>query len=99
MSEIICDGTNYQGQDGVSVGITSFYKKLYSLNDSGPDRDQGFYDLCPEISQQSRFTMDAELTDAELLSALMTCSDSAPGSDGIPYSVYKSLWSIVGKYL
>ena len=65
LSEIICDGTNYQGQDGVSEGITSFYKKLYRLNDSGPDRDQGFSDLCPEISQHSRFTRDAELTDAE----------------------------------
>ena len=36
--------------------------------------------------------MDADLTLQELLDALMSCSDSAPGSDGIPYSVYKKLW-------
>ena len=43
--------------------------------------------------------MDGELTQQELLEALMTCTDSAPGSDGIPYSVYKKTWSIVGPYL
>ena len=43
--------------------------------------------------------MDADLTNGELLSALMSCTDSAPGSDGIPYSVYKKLWSIVGSYI
>ena len=37
-----------------------------------------------------------ELTQDELLSALNTCSDSVPGSDGITYSVYKKLWNIAG---
>ena len=36
------------------------------------------------------------MTQAELLAALNTCSDSAPGSDGITYSVYKKLWGIAG---
>ena len=43
--------------------------------------------------------MDSDLTNEELLAALMSCSDSAPGSDGIPYSVYKKLWATVGRYM
>ena len=40
--------------------------------------------------------MEGELTQAELLAVLNTCLDSAPGSNGITYSVYKKLWSITG---
>ena len=29
----------------------------------------------------------------------MTCTESAPRWDGIPYSVYKITWSIVGPYI
>ena len=29
----------------------------------------------------------------------MTCSDSAPGLDGIPYGVYKKTWSLTGPYI
>ena len=40
--------------------------------------------------------MDADITEVELMVALSTCADSAPGSDGIPYGVYKKLWTIAG---
>ena len=40
--------------------------------------------------------MEADLTGAELLSALWSCTDSAPGPDGIPYCVYEKLWEIAG---
>ena len=43
--------------------------------------------------------MDSDLTNEELLAALLSCSDSAPGSDGIPNSVYKKLWATVGRYM
>ena len=43
--------------------------------------------------------MEAAFTNEELYAALMTCLDSAPGSDGIPYSVYKKLWGTVGNYI
>ena len=39
-------------------------------------------------AQNSRDLIDDELTQQELLDARVTCSDSAPGSDSIPYSVY-----------
>jgi hypothetical protein len=36
--------------------------------------------------------MDKVLTCEEMHKALLTCKDSAPGPDGIPYSVYKIFW-------
>ena len=56
--------------------------------------EDSFYDNCPNLTQQSQDNMDADFSLQELLTALMTCMDSAPGSDGIPYSVYKKVWSI-----
>ena len=55
--------------------------------------------LYVSVSQSGLNSFVAELTEQELLDALMTCSDSAPGSDGIPYSVYKKTWSIIGPYI
>ena len=49
-----------------------------------------FYENCPKLSEESKCIMDAKLTEVELLAALMTCSDSAPGSDGLTYSIYKN---------
>ena len=43
--------------------------------------------------------MDSDISNSELLAALKTCSDSAPRSDGIPYSVHKKLWVIAGPYI
>jgi hypothetical protein len=40
--------------------------------------------------------METELSEADLLAALNTCADTSPGPDGISYSTYKKLWSIVG---
>ena len=47
----------------------------------------------------SKDLMDAEITEPEPLAALKSCTDSAPGPDGIPYSVYKKIWDIVGSYI
>ena len=79
----------------MSEGITGFYQDLYKHVETQPDNED-FYDNCPELSRASSDMLDAELSQAELLAALNTCSDSAPGSDGIKYSVYKKLWSVAG---
>ena len=60
------------------------------------ESDTDYYDKCPILSEQTKVIMDADLTLPELLTALMSCSDSAPGSDGIPYSLYNKLWTITG---
>ena len=96
IDHIVCNSISYRGQKRVSEGITDFYQDLYKHVDNQPDNDDGFYDNCPSLSQPSSQLLDGELTQAELLTALNTCSDSAPGSDGITYGVYKKLWDIAG---
>ncbi len=43
--------------------------------------------------------MENELSEGDLPMAFNTCADSAPGPDGIPYSVYEKLSSIAGSYI
>ena len=87
LQTIKCDEVKYRGQEGVCKGISDYYQILYS-NEDVEDIEYDFYDNCPKLSQNWREHMDTELTQQELVDALMKCTDSAPGSDGIPYSVY-----------
>ena len=96
----MCDDAEYLGQEGVSDGIVSYYRRLYAAGGIiQDDNDDGFYENSPRLSDTSRGLVDADFTESELKDALGTCSDSAPGSDGIPYSIYKKLWEIVGPYI
>ena len=101
IESIVCDDITYSGQDRVASGIVGFYKKLYSSSNSIEvgDEDDDFYEQCPRLSDQSREMMDSDITDLELLAALRSCGESCPGSNGIPYSVFKKLWVMVGPYI
>ena len=95
IDHIVCDSISYRGQKGVNEGITNFYRELYREVETLPD-EENFYDNSPRLSQTSVEMLENELTQEELLKALNTCTDSAPGSDGITYSIYKKLWNIAG---
>ena len=101
INSIVCDDVTYSGQDRVASGIVGFYKKLYSSSNSIEvgDEDDDFYEQCPRLSDQSREMMDSDITDLELLAALRSCGESCPGSNGIPYSVFKKLLVMVGPYI
>ena len=75
--------------------IKGFYQELCSHGDTVTG-DDDFYHNCPTLSNESKMIMETDITLDELSDALRTCSDSAPGSDGIPYSVYKKLWVMAG---
>ena len=94
----ITDGEKqYFGHEQTSKGITNFYKELYAKNQkTNQERDPSFYDNCPKLSTENKDFMDKELSITELKEALNSCKDSAPGPDGIPYSVYKKMWAITG---
>jgi hypothetical protein len=99
ISKINYENMVYEGEDSVANGITSFYQKLYDKKATTSDQDDiGFYDNCPTLSQQSKDIMEADRKESELLDALRTCKDSAPGSDGLTYGVYRKMWDIVGKF-
>jgi len=84
------------GQDQVTKCITNFYKELYSYQPTERSDDDGFYNNCPKLTEEQRVNLESDLSLKELKDALSTCKDSAPGPDGIPYSVYKRYWNIMG---
>ena len=88
IDKITCEGVTSNGQEGVADTITGFYQRLYSRGTTVQGDDE-FYQNCPTLSDESRMIMESDITLNDLTCALGSCSDSAPGSDGIPYSVYK----------
>jgi hypothetical protein len=86
----------YFGQQQVTKGITKFYKNLYkeSPRDLLLTEDDTFYENCPTLSDDNRKILEEEISLKDLHEALLTCKDSAPGPDGIPYSIYKKYWKI-----
>jgi hypothetical protein len=87
----------YDGQERVMEGISKFYSDLYSLRTDKGDREHdNFYENCPKLNETQRNLMDREISLDELSSALQSCKDSAPGPDGIPYSIYKRYWPLMG---
>jgi hypothetical protein len=74
----------------------TFYKKLYELKTLVPiTPENDFFNLCPSLTTEAKDLMEKDLTLQELLSTLKTCNESAPGPDGIPYSYYKTFYSIL----
>ncbi len=86
----------YIGQSQIANGIKKFYQNLYAKQKTELPKDNTFYENCPKLTEEQSTTLDRELTIKELYEALSTCKDSAPGPDGIPYSVYRKYWTLTG---
>ncbi len=104
INKIKSDGKVYKGQEQVMEGIKSFYDKLYAKTEKNDTQeedndDEDFYSECPRLTVKQREDMDKEIDLAELRRALSMCKDSAPGSDGITYEVYKRYWNLIGLYI
>ena len=72
-----------------------FYKNLYEKGGE-PQIDDNFFAWVNKIPIEVSATLTRPLLKDEVLQTLKTCSDSAPGPDGIPYSYYRHLWEIFG---
>ena len=89
--------------DEIEKEIVSFYKNLYETYDRTEieiirDDDDFFQELQPMSYEEERHvTKEIELSD--LTKTLQTCKDSAPGPDGIPYSILRIVWSTFGPLL
>jgi hypothetical protein len=80
--------------------IVSFYKRLYeSFEDITVNNDQAFFDQIDPISDDHDVELARPLTEEELRTTLHEVKDSAPGPDGIPYSIIGLLWPTFGKVL
>ncbi len=95
ISKISNNEETYVGQEEVTKGITSFYRNLYARKEQEVIKeDDNFYKYCPKLTSEQNKRLENDLTINDLFKALMTCKDSSPGPDGIPYSIYKKILEI-----
>ena len=102
MTEIIEDGQAITDSELIKAKVESFYKTLYEKGDKHIGNEQKiglFLAGLDEIDESGIRNLDKNLTEHDLLETLKTCSDSAPGPDGIPYSLIKLTWNYYGKLL
>ena len=96
-----------QGENGeilndpkdIEDAIVKFYKDLYENDNVVEQDDDEFFNEINPISAPDDAQISARLTTADLLMTLQTCQDTAPGPDGIPYSIIKLLWPTYGELL
>ena len=95
------DGNIVTGKEGIENEIVTFYKTLYENFDESiiEQDDAEFFNNLPKISDQSAEDICRPITANELRTTLQSCSDSAPGPDGIPYSIIGLLWPTFGPIL
>ena len=87
------------GKNEVENEIVSFYKNLYENYDNSHlvvDTDQNFFNEVQSVPGPDAAEVVKPITLEDLTKTLLTCRDSSPGPDGIPYSYLGALWSTIG---
>jgi hypothetical protein len=82
--------------------VVRFYKELYENYDKtnlNNFQDDTYFNNLDSIAPDAAATVSGPIRLEELWETLRSCSDSAPGPDGIPYSFYKVLWTTFGKLI
>ena len=104
------DFTVISGVDGdvtepelIEREIVRYYKSLYEnyekVNLEVLREDDDFFNELDSLSNDSESRIIEPLTLSELTETLHGCRDSAPGPDGIPYSILGLLWYSFGQIL
>ena len=86
----------------INEQVEDFYKALYEKGDKSKTNRlllNSFLTNMPKLNKESSDEVCAPLHINELLNTLKTCTDSAPGPDGIPYSIIKLTWKHFGPKL
>jgi len=90
------DDITHRGND-MGLEILKFYRKLYDKDNCINNSNKEYLSvLNTKLTNEQRDQLDSPITIEELHNILLTCKDSAPGLDGIPYSLYKRFWNILG---
>ena len=95
-------GNTILDSNGIEQEIVNFYKNLYENYDKSDlrtDEDNEFFEGISSVSAISQDAVTAPITSEELYGVMKSSKDSAPGPDGIPYSIWTGLWSVAGEVL
>ena len=102
MSELVIDGEKTRDINVINKHVEEFYVKLYEKGNKhqyNTSKVKQFLSHLNEVPIEEMGKVDARFTVEELYETLKDCSDSAPGPDGIPYSIIKLTWKHFGKLL
>ena len=100
MVELKTDNGITKDSEQIKQMVQDFYRNLYERGDVNSTTDgSAFCSNMNLVSAESKLNILKPLTTDELLCTLKTCSDSAPGPDGIPYLLIKLTWSLYGPLL
>ena len=87
------EGTAITNKEAIAKEIQNFYKKLYEETDEiSQTKLETFLSYLKPLEQEHIEYLNQVPTKTELMSVLRSCPDSAPGPDGITYSIYKIHW-------
>ena len=102
MTELKIDNVLSRDVQKINKTVQDFYVKLYEKGDSkrgNKTRLNLFLEGLQKVSPENATKACSNLTPEDLMQTLKTCPDSAPGPDGIPYSVIKLTWKHFGTIL
>jgi exonuclease III len=94
--KIISNGIIHHKSDEITKAIRDFYKNLYDNQQVKDLDDSEMFSNLPKLDDTDREELSKDLTLEELKENLDSCSESAPGIDGITYKIYKQFWSELG---
>jgi len=98
--ELCDDDGSYTTQGSIMDHVTTFYTKLYDEKETHDNFDDLLSDLdLPTLNDEDRRYLDNPISLEEMERTLKECQNTAPGPDGIPYVVYKSMFRLLGPYL
>jgi hypothetical protein len=93
IEKIVMDEGESDSQEGITMLIKNFYSNLYNEKESIIEEEEEYLKDLPQLSNEDRNNLDCEITLEELEITLKDRKDSAPGPDGIPYSMYLHFWN------
>ena len=102
MSDLEIDGNLINDPQQINKYVEQFYSNLYGKGDKSLINEgklESFLNNLGVVPDEKIQELDRKLTVDELYNTLKSCSDSAPGPDGIPYSLIKLTWNHFGKLL
>ncbi len=92
------NGQIFTTQSEIEKHVVDFYQELYCEKETSDNFDDILSDL-PKLNPEDVAQLDSPITLDELFKTLLSCKETAPGPDGIPYKVYKLLWPQIGHLL
>ena len=99
ISSLFIDNKVCNDRKKINETVSSFYKSLYENIPTDLSDNEDFFRHIDSVDPQCAAALVSDITLEELAVTLKTCTDSAPGPDGIPYSLIRHYWSTFGPLL